>query len=272
MDNIRLMIKRRVPSPILKTYHFLLFLYCSFIDLFAEMYYVLSFLCKRKLNKTGFLQRLSIIKRFYRISWDIDCRHTQGEMFDVVSSILSMPKDIKGCIVEAGTFKGGSAAKYSIAAKISDRQLVIFDSFEGMPNNVEAHEKNIYGDNIKGYFNKGEYCGALEEVKNNIRKYGDIEVCKFIKGWFDGTMSKYSEKIAIIFMDVDLASSTKTCIKYLYPLLSPGGALYSQDGAFPLVIDVFKDKSFWENQIGCQMPYIEGLGQKKLIKITKPIG
>jgi hypothetical protein len=61
-------------------------------------------------------------------------------------------------------------------------------------------------------------------------------------------------------------------LKYLYPLLEPGGVLYSQDGHLPLVIDVFNDRSFWRNEVGYARPEVIGLGEKKLIKIVKPIG
>ena len=70
-------------------------------------------------------------------------------------------------------------------------------------------------------------------------------------------------------MDVDLASSTRTCLKYLYPLLEPSGTLYSQDGHLPLVIDVFADTDFWLQEVGCAKPSIDGLRQKKLIRMTK---
>ncbi|MBK6827703.1 MAG: hypothetical protein IPG86_12920 [Chitinophagaceae bacterium] len=52
-------------------------------------------------------------------------------------------------------------------------------------------------------------------------------------------------------------------MKYLFPLLSPGGAIYSQDGDFPLVIEVFRDQQFWMEELGCEkMPVIENLGKK----------
>ena len=49
----------------------------------------------------------------------------------------------------------------------------------------------------------------------------------------------------------------------MYPLLSPGGAIYSQDGDFPLVIEVFKDEKFWIEEVGCdKVPEIVGIGNK----------
>jgi O-methyltransferase len=110
----------------------------------------------------------------------------------------------------------------------------------------------------------------LEEVKQNVRDYGEIGVCKFIKGWFSETMPSFSAPIAIIYLDVDLAASTRTCLKYLYPKLVHGGVLYSHDGHIPLVVEVFDDDAFWNEELGCTKPVIEGLYRQKLIKIIKP--
>jgi O-methyltransferase len=47
--------------------------------------------------------------------------------------------------------------------------------------------------------------------------------------------------------------------------------LLSQDGHLPLVISVFDDDIFWEREVGCQKPIIEGLGKRKLLRIRKPV-
>lgn len=214
-------------------------------------------------------QRLHIIRQLYIISDAVHCPHTQHEIISFIEAILSIPRNINGCIVEAGCFKGGSTSKFSIAAKWVHRRLVVFDSFEGIPENDEFHNKNIFGKAVS--FPKGSYCGTLDEVKGNISKFGELEVCDLIKGWFDDTMPKFSGPIVAMYLDVDLASSTRICLKYLYPLLIPGGILYSQDGHLPLVLDVFKDDEFWEKEVGCPKPRIEGIGMQKLIKVVKPI-
>ena len=201
------------------------------------------------------------IDRFNIISKNVKCSHNSKQIEIFVNSFLSIPESIKGCIVEAGSFKGGSAAKFSIIAKMINRELVIFDSFEGLPEDEHS-------------FKKGSYNGTLDEVKSNIEKYGEISSCRFIKGWFKDTMPNFSEKICGVFLDVDLSASTKTCLKYLYPLIIPGGVLYSHDGNFPLVAKVYNDNEFWEKEVGCQKPFIEvlegkGLEKNKIIKIVK---
>lgn len=238
-------------------------IYQNLIDLFS----CVKFLLKKFPNNVTFNKKIFIVKSIYRISSNIECPHTQQEIISFIQAILLIPNHVKGCIVEAGSFKGGSAVKFSIAAKIAQRRLLLFDSFEGLPENIEPHREDIVGEEIS--FPSGSYYGTLDEVKRNIAMYGNIEVCEFIKGWFDDTMPKFSEPIAAIYLDVDLASSTRTCLKYLYPLLITGEVLYSQDGYFPLVIDVFNNDKFWEEEVGCPKPYIDGLGKERLIKIIK---
>lgn len=214
-----------------------------------------------------FSERIRLVQKFYIISLNIDCPHTQEEMLGYVLTILTTPSTIKGCFVEAGCYKGGSTAKFSLVAKLANRRLVVFDSFEGIPENDEPHDKNIFGGPAS--FEQGDYCGTLDEVKANLSKYGNSDTCELTKGWFEDTMPNFRKPIAGIYLDIDLASSTRTCLKYLYPLLEPGGVLYSQDGHLPLVIEVFNDDQFWENVVGCQKPHVEGLGERKLIKIVK---
>jgi O-methyltransferase len=58
-------------------------------------------------------------------------------------------------------------------------------------------------------------------------------------------------------------------LKYLYPLLVPGGAIFSQDGHLPLVLEVLQDPTFWAEEVGVPVPPMEGLGTSKLVAILK---
>ena len=57
--------------------------------------------------------------------------------------------------MEAGCFKGGSTAKFSIAAKIAGRRLYVFDSFQGIPAHNEDHGRTIWGGAVA--FRQGDY-------------------------------------------------------------------------------------------------------------------
>lgn len=217
--------------------------------------------------RISFSERLALIKQVALISRNVRCMHTEGQVLAYMRAILSLPERIKGSVVEVGTYRGGSTAKFSLAAKIAKRELVVFDSFQGIPDNSEDHDKDIFGGEVK--FKRGYFYASFEGVLHNITKFGNVEVCRFIKGYVEETLPHFKDEVAAIYLDVDLASSTKTCLKYLYPLLQPGGVLYSQDGHLPLVVAVFDDDSFWENKVGFKKPYIDGLGRKTLIKIVK---
>lgn len=226
-----------------------------------------SFLAGRDMRAT-FVERLMIVTRLYRISYHVESPHTQREILRFIRSVLALSPISRAVIVEAGCFKGSSTAKFSLAAQAAGRQLVVFDSFQGIPVNEEAHQQNIFGG--RAGFAAGDYRGTLAEVKANVSRFGDLESCRFVPGWFDETMPAFDANIAAIYLDVDLASSTRTCLKHLYPLLEPGGVLYSQDGHLPLVIDVLDDDDFWLREVGCEKPQIIGLRRRKLVKIVKP--
>jgi O-methyltransferase len=212
-------------------------------------------------------ERRAIVKSITEVHKWVECGHLQAEILEVLASILNFPADTAGVVVEAGTFKGGSAAKLSWACACRGRRLVIFDSFEGLPDNAEPHDRTIFGE--KANFTKGAYEGSLEVVKGNIHKYGRIETCEFVKGWFEDTMPTLATPVIAAYVDVDLASSTRACMKYLFPHLVRGGVIFSQDGHLPLVINVLADDDFWQDEVGVTRPRMVGLGSCKLVQIWK---
>lgn len=233
---------------------------------FKDTAAIISFLFNPLLS-IPFRDRVDLVKSLYLVSYAVDCPHTQSDVLSHIVTILTLPETVTGCVVEAGCYKGGSTAKFSLAAKAAKRELIIFDSFEGIPEHNEPHRKNIYGKPVT--FSKGEYCGTLSEVKGNVALYGHTGPCTFVKGWFQDTLPNFNKPIATLYIDVDLASSVKSCLKYLYPKIVEGGTLYCHDGHLPLVIEVFSNESFWLQEIGSAKPEIEGLGKQKLIRIVK---
>lgn len=178
-----------------------------------------------------------------------------------------MGSKVPGVIVEAGAYYGGSTAKLSLVAKLCGRDLRVFDSFEGMPENSEVHGKSIFGREHR--FPKGSHAVSLTEVTRNVGKYGDLSRCRFYKGWFNETMPNFKEPVAAACINVDLVQSTKDCLKYLYPLVQAGGVVLSGDGHFPWIIGLLGDGSFWEHEVGFKKPKMEGLGRSKLVVIFR---
>lgn len=260
--------KAFLPHSVIRVYRILLSTYRHPTDVSSVLMFLL-----RPHGRLSFLQRLAIVKRFYAITYAVGYSHTQEELLRVFDAVLSASDRVPGCIVEAGSFKGASAAKLSIAAALTGREVVVFDSFEGLPDNRDPADKNIWGRKFHETFTlaKGTYKGALEEVKGTIARFGHLEGCRFVKGWFDQTMPNFHEPIAVAYLDVDLASSTRTCLKYLYPLLAPGGVVFSQDAHFVAVRELLDDEHFWTTEVGYPKPRVEGLGQRRLVWIRKPL-
>lgn len=220
---------------------------------------------QRRIAKSfpSFKEQKYWIKQLQNIDRHIQSAHNSSHILQFLAAIFELPPGEEGCIVEAGAYKGAGTAKISLAANYKGKKLYVFDSFQGLPHNNERHDKTVSGTSIKNWFEEGKFFGSLDEVKDNVAKYGDISVCRFMAGWFEDTMPSFNQKIALAYIDVDLAKSTRTCLKYLYPLLVPGGAIFSQDGDFPLVIEVLKDKRFWIEEVGCaKIPGIRNLGKK----------
>jgi O-methyltransferase len=212
----------------------------------------------------------SMLSRFNAISEKVACPHNQSHILSFVLAMFKLPRRTDGVILEAGCFKGGSTAKFSIVAKYLSLKMLVFDSFQGLPDNNEDHHVTIDGKSIKGWFKGREFSGSFEEVRQNIEKYGELEVCRFVPGWFENTLPNLSEPVLAAYLDVDLASSTRTCLKHIYPKIIPNGILMSQDGDFPLVIEVFNDDDFWRKEVGCEKPEINGIGKNKILSIIKP--
>ena len=215
--------------------------------------------------------RTELMRQFRRISREIPCPHNESHILSFVVEMFRIDAHDSndGVFVEAGCYMGGSTAKFSLVAHELGRKLVVFDSFKGLPTNTENHKQSIFGYSIKNWFREGEFRGPRDVVTNNISRYGKIDVCEFVEGWFEETLPHFDRPILGAYIDVDLASSTRTCLKNIYPRIVPGGVLVSQDGDFPLIIDVFRSRKFWENEVGVSMPEIQGLGTSKMLRIVK---
>jgi len=221
------------------------------------------------LRNSGFspAQRLRLLRSFDKISRKVPCIHTNAQILAFTRAVFSIPAEIEGCIAEAGCFKGGTSAKFSIVAELAKRRLFAFDSFEGMPANPEDHT-NIWGSRVR--FHEHQYRGELEEVRANVAKFGHIESCQFVKGYFEESMKDFTRPITALYLDVDLVSSTRTCIKSLCRQVVPGGYVFSQDGHLCRVLNLLNSEGFWHDEVGCEKPAIHGMGKSQLIWMRKP--
>ena len=131
---------------------------------------------------------------------------------------------IKGDYAEVGVYKGGSAK--IIALVKSDKQLHLFDTFEGLPQTSKKDK----------YFNTGEYSAPLEQVQDLLNEYNNVY---FYKGIFPKTTTKISHiRFSFVHLDVDLYQSTLDGLEYFYPRMNKGGLILTHD--YPSSVGVKK--------------------------------
>lgn len=166
--------------------------------------------------------------------------------------VLETPPDVVGDIIECGTWKGGSAVNLSLIARLTNRKLKIFDSFEGLPESQPEDRE--------GFYATGDYCGSLEEVKRNIEKYGAIECCEFVKGWFDETLPKLDTPVLLAFLDVDLELSLETCVRNIWDNLTDQGYIFIDEYVGLDYCAIFWSEKYWETYFNRTPPGLIGSG------------
>jgi hypothetical protein len=104
------------------------------------------------------------------------------------------------------------------------------------------------------------YKGTLEEVKNNIKLYGEISVCEFRVGNFKKSLKNQKEKVDFCIIGVDLTESTKIYIKYLWKKMRNNTYMYSDDACDLKIVSVWFDHEWWKRNLNENEPGYIGLG------------
>ena len=118
----------------------------------------------------------------------------------------------KGCIVEVGVYKGGTASYLTELAEKQKRKIFLYDTFEGIPFQGED-DKHAVGD-----FNDTSF-----EAVQKALPYATV-----IKGLFPDSAIKMP-KVAFVHLDVDQYQSYIDAINYFRPLMAEGGIMWFDD-------------------------------------------
>jgi len=176
-----------------------------------------------------------------------------------------LQKDIKGALLECGVYKGGSMMAIAltlIAEGVTDKDLYLFDTFEGMP---VPSEKDIdsWGKPASEVFSKMKISNvsstwvnaSLENVKQAMALTGyPMERIHFVRGLVENTIpEKAPETIALLRLDTDWYQSTRHELIHLYPRLSPKGIVIVDDYGHYKGAREAVDEYFHKNKI---MPFM----------------
>ena len=140
---------------------------------------------------------------------------------------------IPGHFIETGVWRGGCCIFLKgvlVANGISDRNVYVADSFEGLPPPSMPEDA---GDRHHTF---PQLAVGESEVRRNFDRYGllDDRVI-FVRGWFRDTLPSLDvSPFALLRLDGDMYESTIIALRELYPRLSPGGYVIIDDyGAVP---------------------------------------
>jgi len=143
----------------------------------------------------------------------------------IIYSCARQALRIQGDFIECGVYRGGTAMLLKhVLGEAGERRkrLLLFDSFEGMPEN------DAQGDSYR----PGEMSDTTyEDVAKRVLDGDQVEVFKgFIPGTFDAVRN---HEFAFAHVDVDIYQSIKDCCEFIYPRLNPGGWIVFDDYGFP---------------------------------------
>jgi O-methyltransferase len=148
-----------------------------------------------------------------------------------------LDRQIPGDIVECGVWRGGSALLAALILKarnVSDRQLYLYDTFEGMPTPTEF-DVDKYGrtgfEMMEQYGDDIGWCYAsLEDVQAAFLSHHFDFQLHFVQGDVIETLEKIKpETISVLRLDTDWYESTAVEFQHLYPRLSTRGVLIVDD-------------------------------------------
>lgn len=203
--------------------------------------------------RMSYLRRLRLALRMRRNTKHINTGTSYRAHLAMTAKLLSIPPEVEGDVVECGCFLGGSTANLSLACEIAGRNLIVYDSFEGMP---PAQPGDIYATPEA----EGWLRGDLEVVQDNVRRYGAIGVCSFRKGWFEDTLPSDHGPVVLCFLDVDYQASLRDCVLNLWPRLTEQGYVFIDEYLLVDYCSLFYSERFWRESFDSVPPGLLGAG------------
>jgi hypothetical protein len=151
--------------------------------------------------------------------------------FFVNLAIAERLRNVPGCVVECGVWKGGMVA--AIADVLGPaRRYFLFDSFEGLPparhidgDSALAWQRN---ESSPTYYNNCTASRADAEAAMRSSAAADYHI---IQGWFEDTLSTFAstEPIALLRLDGDWYDSTYECLRRLAHQVHQHGQIIVDD-------------------------------------------
>jgi hypothetical protein len=138
-----------------------------------------------------------------------------------------------GDMIETGVWRGGASILMRAtlhALGVSDRDVWLADSFEGLPPaRPDKYPADAGADVLSTY---GFLAVSEDEVRGAFERYGLLDQrVRFLRGWFSDTLPPLRGRHtwSLLRLDGDHYESTIVALESLYPDLSPGGFVVVDD-------------------------------------------
>ena len=198
-------------------------------------------------------KKLDLVRRMWQNTRQIDTGTSYKAHVAIAAKLLATPPETEGVVVECGCWLGGSTANLSLICDIVGRDLIVYDSFEGLPP-AEP------GDRLAKAEEQGAFRGDLAVVRENVRRHGVIDRCHFRKGWFNNTLPDHEEPVVLCFLDVDFQASLHDCVVNLWPHLTDQGHLFIDEYMLIDYCALFWSERFWKENFNIAPPGLIGSG------------
>jgi O-methyltransferase len=138
----------------------------------------------------------------------------------ILFQFLKQVRNVPGHLAEIGVYRGGTAFLMA-ACRSPERQLHLFDTFEGMPECDPIIDRHTLGD----FSNT-----SVERVQNLLGDAGDLF---FHPGLFPETAAAVeSQMFSFVHIDCDIYRSVLEACQFFHPRLEKGGILLFDDYGF----------------------------------------
>jgi O-methyltransferase len=144
--------------------------------------------------------------------------------------LADMVRDVSGCVVECGVWRGGMSAGLCRLLG-NEREYYLFDSFEGLPpaQPIDGVAAKLWQQDTKSA-NYYDNCRAGREFAQRAMELVGAKRYKLCPGFFDKTLQSFKPPpIALLRLDADWYDSTMTCLEYLFDHVSYNGHVILDD-------------------------------------------
>jgi O-methyltransferase len=160
---------------------------------------------------------------------------TIGEAIYIVES-LHKALQISGDVCEFGVAQGATSCLLASEIAATDRELWLFDSFEGLP---EPGPEDKLIDDIFNLGSISKYKGTMAspetEVLNKLQsiKFPGVRT-KLKKGWLKDTLRSIDlpHRVAFAYVDLDFYEPIKDALEFLDGRMLPGAKVVVDDYGF----------------------------------------